>query len=75
MGRWPYEPVARINRGGGRARGAGPGCVGLRAVEAAPTNMTAMPRRPDVAPPADGDVGVIVGEVRVETLAASVAIT
>ena len=42
--------------------------------EAAPTDLTAMPKRPDVTPPPESNVGVIVGEVRVETLAASVAV-
>jgi hypothetical protein len=39
--------------------------------EAAPTDLTAMPKRPEAAPPIENGVGVIVGEVRVETLAAS----
>ena len=39
--------------------------------EAAPTDLTAMPKRPEAPPPMENGVGVIVGEVRVETLAAS----
>ena len=39
--------------------------------EAAPTDLTAMPKRPEAPPPTENGVGVIVGEVRVETLAAS----
>jgi hypothetical protein len=39
--------------------------------EAAPTDLTAMPKRPEAAPATENGVGVIVGEVRVETLAAS----
>jgi hypothetical protein len=42
--------------------------------EEAPTDLTAMPKRPDVAPPPETNLGVIVGDVRVETLAASVAV-
>jgi hypothetical protein len=40
--------------------------------EAAPTDLTAMPRRPEAAAaPAENGLGIIMGEVRVETLAAS----
>lgn len=34
----------------------------------------AVPQRPEVAPPAENGVGIIAGEVRVETLAASVPV-
>lgn len=47
---------------------AAPGCGQY---EAAPTDLTAMPKRPEAPPPMENGVGVIVGEVRVETLAAS----
>jgi hypothetical protein len=38
------------------------------------TDPAAIPQRPEVAPPAENGVGVIVGEVRVDSLAASVAV-
>ena len=38
------------------------------------TDLAAMPQRPDVAPPAENGVGIIAGDVRVESLAASVAV-
>ena len=38
------------------------------------TDLTALPQRPDVAPPAENGVGIIAGDVRVESLAASVAV-
>jgi hypothetical protein len=41
----------------------------------APRDLTAMPQRPEVAPPTENGVGVIVGEVRVESLAASQPVT
>ena len=39
------------------------------------TDLAAMPQRPEVAPPAESGVGVIAGEVRVESLAASVTLS
>ena len=38
------------------------------------TDLTAMPQRPEVAPPAENGFGVIAGEVRQESLAASLAV-
>jgi hypothetical protein len=43
--------------------------------ELPPSDPTvAIPQRPEVSPPAENGVGVIAGEVRVETLAASVSV-
>jgi hypothetical protein len=39
--------------------------------EAAPTDLTAMPQRPEAPARTEDGVGIIVGQVRVETLAAS----
>jgi hypothetical protein len=50
------------------------GAAGCGQYEEAPRDLSAMPQRPDVAPAAENGVGVIAGEVRVETLAASLAV-
>jgi hypothetical protein len=43
--------------------------------EAAPTDLAAMPQRPEASSPTETGVGIIVGVVRVESLAASQPVT
>jgi hypothetical protein len=56
------------------AAGAVADC-GCGQYEAAPADLTAMPKRPEGPPPTENGVGVIAGEVRVESLAASQPVT
>jgi hypothetical protein len=50
------------------------GACGCGHYEEPATDLTAMPQRPEVAPPAENGFGIIAGEVRQESLAASVAV-